>query len=809
MDTVDKTITVDISDLLGDRFGRYSKYTIQNRAIPDARDGLKPVQRRILYSMFLAGNTPDKGYRKSAKTVGDVMGNYHPHGDTAIYDAMVHLAQPFKTNQPLIDGHGNWGSIDKDPAAAMRYTEARLSSYALELLQDIKKDTVKMVSNFDETATEPVVLPARLPNLLINGVSGIASGFSTNIPPHNPRDVVQACVAYLNDENISNQDLIDIVQAPDFPTGCEVMDIEGIRSMYTTGSGSFVMAARVEIERPSKHNVQLVFSHLPHNAVKQQIVVALQEIVLNKDIDGIVEARDETDRKHGPTGARIVVELKKGLSDEQIDSIIAYLYKNTDLMSHYRANMTAIVNGSPEKLDLKRFVSSYINHQRDVIRRRTQFDLDRTKERFHIVEGYIKALNRLDEVIRIIRESRDRKDAVEQLVERIDLSEVQANAILDLRLYRLTNLEIESFQKEWLDLQKTIKQLEGILASPKRLDKVIQTEMTEYVKLYSHPRLSPLKRQTKDLNVDVTMTIPEEEVYVVLTKNGYIKRLSKRAYMGIERVSAINLKLGDSVQETILTKTTDTLLLFTGSGTYYSLLVHKLPEGKWKDEGTPLHTVVSMPAEEKIVSLIPISTFETDQLLCFVTVEGLVKKTALGEYRTDRSVAVKGVRIKEGDELKHVFVTTDDHRMVVTTERGYIGLYAQAEIAATGKNSSGSRVISLARNDRVLKAYPVEADKSFQVVLFESQGLFRVVPSQRLPEKKRGMKGTQAWKGLGSDGRIVGSVLAEGMQRGACIIDHQTIQGFEIDLLQSPSPQPFVTLEPQSVVTGLVWMPEK
>ncbi|WDL98758.1 DNA gyrase/topoisomerase IV subunit A [Alicyclobacillus sp. ALC3] len=810
----EKTLQTDIAELLGDRFGRYSKYTIQHRAIPDARDGLKPVQRRILYAMYMAGNTPDKGYRKSAKTVGDVMGNFHPHGDTSIYDAMVHMAQPFKTNEPMIDGHGNWGSIDRDPPAAMRYTEARLSAYAIELLTDIRKDTVRMIPNFDETTDEPMVLPARLPNLLINGAAGIASGFATNIPSHNPKDVVDACIAYLKNSDISNEALIDIVQAPDFPTGCEVMDEKGIRAMYTTGSGSFMMSARLEVEYPKKGNPQLVFSHIPYNAVKQQIVIALQEIVLNRDIEGIVEVRDETDRKHGMTGARIVVEVKKGLSDEQVGSIVAYLYKNTDLMSRYAANMTAIVDGRPEKLDLKKFVAAYVEHQRDVIRRRTQFDLDRAKERFHIVEGYIKALQSLDEVIRIIRESQDRKDAVEQLTSRIELTEIQANAILDLRLYRLTNLEVASFQKEWEELKRTIAKLESILASPKLLDKVISTELSDFVKPYTHERRSPIKAEVVELNVNVAMTIPEEEVYVVLTKNGYIRRLSKRAYMGVERIDSMSLKLGDSVQLTLLVKTTDTLLLFTTGGVYYSLLAYKIPEGRWKDEGSPLHTVVPLGTGETIADIVAVADFSAEKSVCFVTAFGLVKKTTLKEYQTDRSVAVKALKLKEGDEVATVFLTDGDDRIVALTERGYVGLYTQEDIGDIGKNASGSKLIVLSKNDRVLQASAVHREKPFYVVLFESHGYFRAVYSQRIPIKHRGSKGTLAWKGLGPEDRVVRGIAIDAAPgetvQGAHVVNGQLITPFAIDVKPTPAePMLYAPLDLQSIVTDVILMPKK
>lgn len=809
MAQTEKTLSMDIAELLGDRFGRYSKYTIQSRAIPDARDGLKPVQRRILYSMFLAGNTPDKGYRKSAKTVGDVMGNYHPHGDSSIYEAMVNLAQPFKTNQPLIDGHGNWGSLDKDPAAAMRYTEARLSAYALELLADIKKETVNMVPNFDETTMEPTVLPARLPNLLINGATGIASGFATNIPPHNPKDVVDACIAYLKNDDISNEALIDIVKAPDFPTGCEVMDLEGIRTMYRTGSGSLMMSARLDIERPAKGNPLLVFSHIPYGAVKQNIVISIAEIALNKDIDGIIETRDETDRKHGPTGARIVVEVKKGLTEEQIQSIVSYLYKNTDLMMYYKANMTAIVSGSPEKMDLRKFIVSYIEHQREVIRKRTEFDLTRAKERFHIIEGYIKALNLLDEVIRIIRESKDRKDAVERLMEKIDLTEIQAGAIVDLRLYRLTNLEIDGFKKEWDDLRKVIAKLEGILGSSKLLDKVIQSELSDLVKPYSHERLSPIKAEVKQLTVDLTMTIPEEEVYVLLTKNGYIKRLSKRAYMGVERLDSIQLKLGDSVMETIVAKTTDSLLFFTTSGTYYTLLTYKIPEGKWKDEGAPLHTIIPIGTEETIVSMVPVSDFKTDASLCFVTSGGLIKKTALREYQTDRSVAVRALKLKEHDHLKQVFVSFDDERILAVTERGYVGLFNQSDVTQVGKNASGAKLLALIRNDSVVTAFSVPKDMPFHVVLFECHGTYRTVNSQRIPIKLRGDKATQVWKGLKSGERIIKGIPTQGGVQGAFVVN-QHIQTFEIAMAAPTTlPVEYAPLELNATVSDVIIMPEK
>lgn len=546
-----------LEEVVGDRFGRYSKYIIQDRAIPDVRDGLKPVQRRILYAMYDSGNTPDKPYRKSAKTVGDVMGNYHPHGDSSIYDGMVRMAQPWKMGHVLVDGHGNWGSMDDDPAAAMRYTEARLSPIAMEMMRDIEKRTVLFKDNFDNTAKEPVVVPSRYPNLLVNGTSGISAGFATEIPPHNLREVIDACIAVMQKPDIELEDIMTFMKGPDFPTGGTIMGGDGIMDAYRTGKGRIYLRSKTEIENMRGGKQQIVITEVPFQIVKSRLVTSMENIRLEKKIDGIAEVRDESGRE----GLRIVVELKK---EADAQGVLAYLLKKTDLQITYNFNMVAIVNKAPQQLGLKAILEAYIAHQREVVTHRTQFDLERAEDRAHVLEGLVKALNILDEVIAAIKASKNRQDAQNNLVWMFGFSERQADSILTLQLYRLTNLEITSLQKELDEMMAKITHLRGILESDKKLVAVIRKELLEIRDKYGIDRRSLIQGEVEELKVSLEALVNAEDVLVALSADGYIKRTSMLSFTrsGGERHTS-GVKEGDHIVKLLDVNTRDSLLVFT------------------------------------------------------------------------------------------------------------------------------------------------------------------------------------------------------------------------------------------------------
>ncbi|MDF2962869.1 MAG: subunit of gyrase, partial [Paenibacillus sp.] len=654
-----------LEEVVGDRFGRYSKYIIQDRAIPDVRDGLKPVQRRILYAMYDAGNTPDKPYRKSAKTVGDVMGNYHPHGDASIYEGMVRMAQPWKMGHTLVDGHGNWGSMDDDPAAAMRYTEARLSEIAMELLRDIEKRTVQFKDNFDNTTKEPVVLPARFPNLLVNGVSGISSGFATEIPPHNLREVIDACIAVIDKPDMELEELMQIVKGPDFPTGGIIMGSEGIREAFRTGKGRIYVRARTEIEQVRGGLQQIIITQIPYQVVKSRLVTAMENIRIEKKVEGISVVRDESGRQ----GLRIVVELKK---DADAQGVLAYLLKKTDLQVAYNFNMVAIVNKTPKQLGIKEIIDAYIEHQKEVVTFRSRYDLDKAEDRAHVLEGLAKALNILDEVIAAIKASKNRQDAQNNLVAQFGFTERQADAILTLQLYRLTNLEIHSIEKELKDVQKTIAHLKGILGSEKKLLSVIKDEITEIRNKYGIDRRSEIQDEVEELKVNLEVMVSAEDVYVTLSNEGYIKRTSKLSFTrsGGE-IEKSGLKEGDYVRFLLEVNTLENLLIFTQKGQYYLLPVHQVPEYKWKENGTAIVNVIPIPKDDRIVNVIPVKDFEEPgRTVVFVTKRGQVKRTELKEYMTNRSIGIVACKVGDNDAVLEVRLSGNDQDILLVSKLG-------------------------------------------------------------------------------------------------------------------------------------------
>ncbi|WP_127540400.1 DNA gyrase subunit A [Paenibacillus illinoisensis] len=701
-----------LEEVVGDRFGRYSKYIIQDRAIPDVRDGLKPVQRRILYAMYDSGNTPEKPYRKSAKTVGDVMGNYHPHGDSSIYDGMVRMAQPWKMGHVLVDGHGNWGSQDDDPAAAMRYTEARLSPIAMEMLRDIEKRTVLFKDNFDNTAKEPVVLPSRYPNLLVNGVSGISSGFATEIPTHNLREVIDACIAVMEKPSIELDEIMMFMKGPDFPTGGLIMGGEGILDAYRTGKGRIYIRSKTDIENMRGGKQQIVITEIPYQVVKSRLVTAMENIRLEKKVEGIAEVRDES----GRDGLRIVVELKK---EADAQGILAYLLKKTDLQVTYNFNMVAIVNKAPQQLGLKSILEAYIAHQREVVTFRTKYELEKAEDRAHVLEGLVKALNILDEVIAAIKASKNRQDAQNNLMWMFGFSERQADSILTLQLYRLTNLEISSLQKELDDLMKKIAQLRSILDSDRKLIGVIRKELMEIREKYGIDRRSAIQGEVEELKVNLEVLVNAEDVFVTLSKEGYVKRTGMQSFTrsGGER-NGSGVKEGDYISQVLEVNTLENLLVFTQKGQYFLLPVHQVPEFKWKDPGTAIVNVIPLAKDDRIASVLAVKSFEEEgHSLVFVTRKGQVKRTELKEYVTKRSGAVAACKVGKDDEVLSVHLSTGGKDIMLITKEAMAIRFREDDVNPMGRVSGGVRGIQLKETDEVVSALWVEGDEGEIAVL--------------------------------------------------------------------------------------------
>jgi topoisomerase-4 subunit A len=739
-----------LEEVVGDRFGRYSKYIIQDRAIPDVRDGLKPVQRRILYAMYDSGNTPDKPYRKSAKTVGDVMGNYHPHGDASIYEGMARMAQPWKMAHMLVDGHGNWGSMDDDPPAAMRYTEARLSSIAMELLRDIEKRTVLFKDNFDNSTKEPVVLPSRYPNLLVNGVSGISAGFATEIPTHNLREIIDACVALMNKPDMTVPELMEIVKGPDFPTGGLIMGGDGIREAYETGKGKIYIRSKTVIEDMRGGKQQIVITEIPYQIVKSKLVNAIDNLRMEKKVEGIAEVRDES----GRNGLRIVVELKK---DVDAEGILAYLLKKTDLQTAYNFNMVAIVNKAPRQLGIKQILEAYIAHQKEVVTFRTQYDLEKAEDRAHVLEGLVKALNLLDQIIETIKASKNRLDAQNNLTAKFGFSERQADAILTLQLYRLTNLEITQLEKEHADTMKKIALLRSILESPRKLMNVIRDELTEIRNKFGIDRRSIIKGEVEEIKVNLEVTVPAEEVLVTLSREGYVKRTSLLSFTrsGGEMGSA-GVKEGDVIRWSMGLNTLDPLLLFTQKGSFFLLPVHQIPEFKWKDTGTAIVNLLPLAKDDRIVGVITAKTTElapsadgdageSGPTLVFVTRRGQVKRTPLFEYATNRSMAIAACKVSEGDEIIKVFRTEQPDDLLLVTEQGLSIRFNQGEVSLQGRVAGGVRGITLREGDQVVDAISVMGDEG-EVLVLSDYGYAKRSLLLDYPQQGRGGKGIQTFE---------------------------------------------------------------
>ena len=677
-EVIEKIFDYTLEDLMGERFGSYSKYIIQDRAIPDARDGLKPVQRRILYSMNKEHNTYDKGYRKSVKTVGDVIGNYHPHGDTSIYDAMVRMSQNWKTRIPYIDMHGNNGSIDGDSPAAYRYTEARLSKIANELLKDIDKDTVEFAPNFDDTTVEPTVLPARFPALLVYGAQGISAGYATNIPPHNLEEIIDATIHRIDNPNCELETLMKYVKGPDFPTGGIVEGIDGIKDAYKTGKGRIIVKSRYTVEE-EKTGPQIVISEIPFEVNKALMVKKIDDIRIDKKVDGIIEVRDESAQD-----VRIVIDLKKNAN---VDLIINYLLKNTDMQISYNFNMVSIVNRRPKLLGLKESLDAFISHQKEVVKRRTEFDLAHARARYHIVEGLIKCLSILDEVIALIRGSKNKSDAKDNLIKEFEFSEAQAEAIVTLQLYRLTNTDVVALQKEQEDLEKIINGLTAILGSEDVMKSVMKKDLRAVRDNYPSPRLTDIVDEITDIKIDETDMIPKEDVVVLVTKDGYIKRTSYRSYSASNEAD-LTLKDNDYIIGLYEINTTDTILLFTNGGNYLHIPVHIIPDLKWKDMPKHVSNIIEVPGEETIIGCIPAYDFSSDKDIIITSKYGMIKKSKLKDFKLQRyNKASSCMKLKENDEVISVLLEEYDS-IFMTTNTGYGLSFSTKEIPEIGVKAS-------------------------------------------------------------------------------------------------------------------------
>ncbi|SFL73948.1 DNA topoisomerase IV subunit A [Salibacterium qingdaonense] len=751
MTEAEKHLDLPLEEVLGDRFGRYSKYIIQERALPDARDGLKPVQRRILYAMLQDGNTADKPFRKAAKTVGNVIGNYHPHGDSSVYEAMVRMSQDWKGRHPLVEMHGNNGSIDGDPPAAMRYTEARLSSISVEMLQDIEKNTVEYIPNFDDSIEEPVVLPAMYPNLLVNGSTGISSGYATDIPPHQLGEVIDAALMEINNPACTVDDLMTVMKGPDFPTGGIVQGTDGIKKAYETGRGKVVVRSKTEIETLKGGRKQIAVTELPYEVVKSNLVKRMDEIRFDKKVEGIAEVRDDTDR----TGLRIVIELKKE-ADPQ--GVLNYLYKNTDLQVSYNFNMVAIHNKTPQLLGLKQLLQAYISHQKEVVTNRSQYELNKAERRQHIVEGLKKAISVLDQVIEIIRGSNDKRDAKTNLTASFDFTEEQAEAIVTLQLYRLTNTDITTLEKEAEDLAEQIEKLRGILASESKLLNVIKDKLAYVKKTYNEERRSVIEEEIEELKIDLEVIVPSENVIVSATKEGYIKRTSYRSYSASNEEPP-GMKESDDLLYAAERNTTDTLLLFTEKGQYVYMPVHELSDIRWKDNGQHIGNIVPLEADDSLVRVIPVSEFSDEHYLTFFTKNGVVKKTVLSAYQAQRySRALVAVKLKENDRLVNVDITDGSKEIFIATNFGYGLRFAEEEVTPVGQRAAGVKGIDLKTGDSVVNGFSISPDGPPETVIVTHRGAVKKMPLKEFDTSSRAKRGLVMLRELKQNPHLISSL---------------------------------------------------
>ncbi len=749
-----KLIQHEINKEMKDSYIDYAMSVIVGRALPDVRDGLKPVHRRILYGMSGLGVTPDKPHKKSARIVGEVMGKYHPHGDSSIYDAMVRLAQPFNIRYTLVDGHGNFGSVDGDGAAAMRYTEARMTPLALQMLRDIEKETVDFTPNFDGEEEEPVVLPSRFPNLLVNGSNGIAVGMATSIPPHNLCEVIDASVKLIDEPEATVDDLIKIVKGPDFPTGAIIMGKSSVREAYRTGQGKAIVRAVTEIEETSHGKQQIIVTEIPYQVNKARLIEKIADLVRDKRVEGITAIRDESNRK----GMRIVIELKR---DTNANIVLNRLYKHTQLQDTISMIMLALVDGRPKILNLKEIISEYLKHQKEVVTRRTLFDKKKAEARAHILEGYLIALDNIDEIIKIIRSSYN--DAKEKLMKRFELSEIQAQAILDMQLRRLQGLEKEKIEKEYQELLKKIAYYAELLADEHKLMGVIKEELIEIKEKWGDKRKTKIKADAQE--IDEEDLIEEEKVCITLTHLGYVKRVPVDNYKAQRRggkgITGLTTRENDFVKNMIMTSTHDYLMFFTNTGKAHRIKAYEIPEATRTAKGTPVVNFLNLMQRERVTAVIPISEFAEDKYLMAVTKDGIIKKTALSNFDTNRKAGLIAMNLKEGDQLIDIKQTSGSNNVIIVTKHGKCICFSEEDVRPMGRIAGGVRAIKLEKDDEVVSMELVEPGQELLVVTEKGYGKRTKVEEYKI--QVRGGKGLLTYDKakFKKTGELIGAMVVD------------------------------------------------
>lgn len=750
----DKVIPINIEKEMKKSYLDYAMTVIVSRALPDVRDGLKPVHRRILYAMSELGVTPDKPHRKSARIVGDVLGKYHPHGDTAVYDAMVRLAQDFSTRYPLVDGHGNFGSVDGDSAAAMRYTEARMSKITMEMLRDITKETVNFRFNFDESLKEPVVLPSRYPNLLVNGSNGIAVGMASSIPPHNLGEVIDCTIGYIDNPEITIDEMLKHIKGPDFPTGAEIIGKDNIKSAYKTGRGKVKVRAVSKIEEMKNGKTRILISEIPYQVNKARLIEKIAELVRDKKLEGITDLRDESDR----TGMRIVIEIKK---DYNANILLNNLYKHTQLQDTFSIIMIALVDNEPKVLNLKEMIHYYVMHQKEIITRRTQYDLNKAEARAHILEGLKIALDNIDEIIAIIRASYN--DAEIKLMERFNLSEVQARAIVDMRLRRLQGLEREKLDMEYADLLVMITKYKEILANEFLLMNIIKDELGEIKDKYNNKRRTVIKADEDEINIEDLIEV--EEVAITITKHGYVKRLPEDTYRiqkrGGKGIIGLSTREGDYVKDIVITSTHDYLYFFTNRGKVYKIKAYEIPEAKRQAKGTAIINLLPIESGEKVTKVISVKDDKnTEDELIFCTKLGKIKKTKISEFDNIRKSGIIAIKLGDGDELIGVSqIIGGEEDIFIVSRKGKAIRFNEAEVRSMGRTATGVRAISLNKDDSIVNMSIITEDK--EIFILSELGYGKMTKTNLYRAQSRAGKGVKTYKITKKTGDIVGAQILE------------------------------------------------
>lgn len=770
----------DVTTTIRTSFLEYAMSVIVARALPDARDGMKPVQRRILYGMNEQGMFPDRPYKKSARITGDVMGKYHPHGDTAIYESMVRMAQDFSYRYPLVDGHGNFGSIDGDPPAAMRYTEARLSKISMEMLRDINKDTVDFTPNYDESEKEPVVLPSRIPNLLLNGATGIAVGMTTNIPPHNLKEVISGIHHLMDNPNITIAELMQDIKGPDFPTGALVIGRSGIRHAYETGKGSIVLRAKTEVETSKTGRETIIVKEIPYMVNKARLVERIGQLVHEKKIEGITELRDESDRE----GMRIVIGIR---GDTTASIILNNLYKLTPLQVNYSYNMVAIVNGAPKLLNLKDLLNNYLTFQEDVIRRRTAFDLKKAQARIHILEGLRIALDHIDAIVNLIREAKTPAIAKEGLITKFQLDDIQAQAILDMKLVRLTGLERNKIEDEFAKLSKDIADYQNILANPQRVNQIIYDELLEIQKKFGDNRKTEIIKD-EITNFEDEDLIEQEDIIVGLTHNGYIKRLDPNDFREQNRggrgIQGMGLHDDDFVEQLIYTNTHEQILFFTNKGKVYSVKGYQIPSFGRNAKGLPIINLINIEKSERVNTMMKVTSQNANEFLLFVTKNGTVKRTKAKEFTNIRNSGIRALTIHDDDELANVMITSGKSNIFIGTHLGYCVAFSETDVRAAGRVASGVRGIRLRDHDYVVGSSIIPSDS--QVLVISENGYGKRTPANDYSIKNRGGKGMRTMRVTEKNGPLAGVTTVKGDEDILIVSDKGVVIRFDVkDVSQS------------------------